>query len=78
MKQYSKNLVTLLQSLQTKVALTLSLLFLNLIAFAQEGGLDIDIDLNNEPMWYESIWLWIGLAVFIIIIVAIVSAGKKR
>jgi hypothetical protein len=78
MKQYSKNLVTLLQSLQTKVALTLSLLFLNLIAFAQEGGLDIDIDLNNEPMWYESIWLWIGLAIFIIIIVAIVSAGKKR
>jgi hypothetical protein len=78
MKQYSKNLVTLLQSLQTKVARTLSLLFLNLIAFAQEGGLDIDIDLNNEPMWYESIWLWSGLAVFIIIIVAIVSAGKKR
>ncbi|EMR01457.1 hypothetical protein [Cesiribacter andamanensis] len=78
MKQYSKLLVASLQGLQARILLTLSLLFSSLLSIAQDGGLDVDIDVNDEPMWYESIWLWVGLAVFIIIIVAIVSAGRKR
>ncbi len=44
--------------------------------FAQDGGLDIDIDLG-KPEWYEQPWVWVvGAAVFILILVAVVR--RKR
>ena len=49
---------------------------------AQEGGGEVDVDINADTgggdMWYNNMWVWvIGIALFIIIIVAIVSAGRK-
>ena len=51
---------------------------------AQEGGgtkevdVDISADTGGGDMWYNNMWVWvIGIALFIIIIVAIVSAGRK-
>lgn len=50
---------------------------------AQEGGgtKEVDVDISAEgggDMWYNNMWVWvIGIALFIIIIVAIVSAGRK-
>lgn len=44
--------------------------------FAQDGGLDIDIDLG-KPEWYEQPWVWVvGAAVFILILIAILR--RKR
>ena len=44
--------------------------------FAQDGGLDIDIDLG-EPEWYEQPWVWVvGGAIFILILVGLLR--KKR
>lgn len=42
--------------------------------------IDVDVDMGaDSEVWYTNWWIWIiGLAVFIIIIVAIVSAGKNR
>jgi hypothetical protein len=50
--------------------------------FAQEGEVrDIEVDINADTggdMWYNNMWVWvIGIALFIIILVAIVSAGRK-
>jgi hypothetical protein len=59
-------------------------LFLGLVliqgAFAQDKGLDIDIDLSTEPVWYEQTWLLVaaGAAVFILILVAILKNNGKK
>ncbi|GAA0880462.1 hypothetical protein GCM10009119_34320 [Algoriphagus jejuensis] len=51
-------------------------LMISVQLFAQDGGLDIDIDLG-KPEWYEQPWVWVvGAAAFILILVAIVR--RKR
>ena len=49
-------------------------------AFAQDKGLDIDIDLSPEPVWYEQTWLLVaaGAAVFVLILVAILKNNGKK
>jgi hypothetical protein len=52
-------------------------------AWAQDKKVDVDIDVGKkevvETPWYGAWWMWaIGIALFVIIIVAIVSAGKKK
>lgn len=43
------------------------------------GEVDVNVDMGQDGVWYTNWWIWIiGLAIFIIIIVAIVSAGKKN
>ena len=50
---------------------------------AQEGAEGVNVDIETETtgggdIWYNNVWVWvIGIALFIIIIVAIVSAGRK-
>ena len=53
--------------------------FLTYQAFAQEKGLDIDIDINKkEPEWYRQPWVWVvGGAVFILLLVALLRGRKK-
>ncbi|WP_149527540.1 hypothetical protein [Sphingobacterium hotanense] len=49
-------------------------------AFAQEKGLDInvDIDKGDGGAFYTKPWVWvIGAAVFILLLVAILRGGKK-
>ncbi|MGB3546827.1 MAG: hypothetical protein WBA17_07620 [Saprospiraceae bacterium] len=46
-----------------------------LLSFAQDGGLDIDIDLT-EDKWYENYYFWLGVAA-VIIIVALITRRKK-
>lgn len=44
--------------------------------FAQDGGLDVDIDIG-KPEWYEQPWVWVvGGAAFILILVALLR--RKR
>ena len=48
----------------------------SLTTYAQNGGLDIDINIG-KPEWYEQTWVVIvGAAVFILVLVAILR--KKR
>ncbi|WP_439488951.1 hypothetical protein [Algoriphagus sp.] len=64
-KKYTERLVLVLLSLVTTVGV-----------YAQDGGLDIDIDLG-KPEWYEQPWVWVvGAAIFILILVALLR--KKR
>ena len=70
--KYTLMTVVFVQALFWKVAL-----------FAQEEGGDLDVDVEigggGDAAWYTAWWVWIvGIALFIIIIVAIVSAGRSR
>ncbi len=54
----------------------------NFLAFAQDGdkGLDIDVDIGSdggEAMWYANPIIWVVVALFVIVIVALSTRGKS-
>jgi len=61
------------QNLTTTFATLLALLLVNIKAFAQ---LDVDIDLGGTH-WYEDPKVWVGAAVFLLIVAFIARGGKK-
>ena len=63
-----------------KTAFSLTYLLATLVAFAQEKGVDVDIDVNKKDSnWYQQPWVWvIGAAVFIIILAAVLKGGGSR
>ena len=57
------------------VLVVLSLL-ISFQIFAQDGGLDIDIDVG-KPEWYEQPWVWVvGGAAFVLILVGLLRRKK--
>ena len=63
-----------------KFWLALSAMFFNVVAFAQEKSVDVNVDINKGGgnMWYSNPWVWIvGAAVFILLLVAIVRGGGR-
>jgi len=59
--------------------LALVMTFLNVVAFAQEKSMDINVDVNKGGgnQWYANPWAWIiGAAIFILLLVAIVRGGR--
>ena len=54
-------------------------LFLSIISFAQDKGVDVDISVKKESAWYQNPIVWvIGGAVFILLLVALLRGGEKR
>jgi hypothetical protein len=56
-------------------------LFISIFAIAQEGGTDINVDINKGggAAWYTSPWVWIvGAAVFILLLVALLRGNGAR
>lgn len=73
MKQIIKNTTN-------RFIMVITLMFLNIVAFAQEGAMDVNVDINKggEAGWYANPWVWIvGAAVFILLLVAIVRGGSR-
>ncbi len=53
--------------------------FLSVLSFAQEKGIDVDINVKKEQEWYQNPIVWvIGGAVFILLLVALLRGGEKR
>ena len=54
--------------------------FLTVKTWAQEKGVDVDIDVNKKGSdWYQQPWVWIiGGAVFILLLVALMRSGGKK
>lgn len=51
----------------------------SVITFAQNKGVDVNINLKKESAWYQSPVVWvIGGAVFILLLVALLKGGEKR
>ena len=62
-----------------KLTATLLSSFLSVIAFAQDKGIDVDINVKKEQAWYQNPIVWvIGGAVFILLLVALLKGGEKR
>ncbi|WP_296704924.1 hypothetical protein [Algoriphagus sp.] len=48
----------------------------SLATYAQDGGLNIDVNIG-EPEWYQQTWVWVvGAAVFVLILVALLRKKK--
>jgi hypothetical protein len=52
----------------------------NILVYAQEKGLDVDIDVNKkEDLWYQQAWVWVvGAAVFVLLLVALLRGGTRK
>ena len=51
----------------------------SLVSFAQDKGVDIDVNVKKESEWYQQPWVWIvGGAVFILLLVALIRGGGKK
>lgn len=62
----------------SKTGLAISFIFVSALAFAQDKGLDVNVDINKGgSQWYAQPWAWIiGAAIFILLLVAIVRGGR--
>lgn len=50
---------------------------LSLATYAQEKGIDVDINVKKENEWYQQPWVWvIGAAVFILLLAAILRSNN--
>jgi hypothetical protein len=66
------------QSLRCGLA-SLILICFSILSRAQDGGVDIDVNLKKESQWYEQPWVWvIGGAVFILLLVALLRGGSRK
>ena len=66
---------------QTYFRIVLTFLFCvsGLLSFAQDKGLDVDINVNKEKDWYQQPWAWvIGGAIFILLLVALLRGSSAK
>lgn len=65
-------------SVYSKMALVVTLCIVQSVAWAQDKGLDIDVDVDKGGDWYANPLVWIiGGAVFILLLVALLRGGSK-
>ncbi len=60
---------------------TVFTLFNGMVSFAQSvpENVEVDIDAGGDSVWYGQPWVWaVGVAVFIVIIVAITRSNNKN
>ena len=69
----------IINSVYTRIAVVFTLCIVQTALFAQDKGLDIDVDINgHDRAWYATPWVWIvGVAVFILLLVALLRGGNK-
>ncbi|MFI5131010.1 MAG: hypothetical protein ACHQFX_13500 [Chitinophagales bacterium] len=61
------------------VSLLLMTSLISAVTFAQDKGLDVDINVKKESEWYQQPWIWIvGGAVFILLLVALLKGGERK
>jgi hypothetical protein len=63
-----------------RIYLFVAAMLFNLVAFAQEKSMDVNVDVNGGESagWYANPWVWIvGAAVFILLLVAIIRGGGR-
>lgn len=62
----------------TKFALVVAIAFAATVSFAQDTK-KVDVNVNADGNFFTSPWLWIiGVAVFILLIVALMRGGQRR
>lgn len=62
----------------SKFMAVIALCFIQTVAWTQDQGLDIDVDLDKGGEWYANPIVWvIAGAVFILLLVALLRGGSK-
>jgi hypothetical protein len=77
----NNNVMPRLQNLFTKIAVAIAAVFVSVVSFAQETKkVDVDIKAGgNDSNFFASPWVWIiGVAVFILLLVALMRGGTRR
>lgn len=77
----SNNMMPGLQNWFTKLVLCISVAFVSVISMAQDTKkVDVDINADNGAgNFFASPWVWIiGVAVFILLLVALMRGGARR
>ncbi len=68
----------MIPSVFTKFLAVLSLCMVSAVVWAQDKGLDIDVDVDKGGDWYANPIVWIiAGAVFILLLVALLRGGSK-
>jgi len=74
-----KSKIIQLKQAYTKLVLAIMLSLTSALAFAQDKGVDVDINVKKESEWYQQPWIWVvGAAVFILLLVAILRSGTSK
>jgi hypothetical protein len=61
-----------------KMTAVITLALFSVVSFAQDKGVDIDVNVKKEN-WYQQPWVWIvGGAVFILLLVALMRGGGSK
>ena len=61
------------------VSFLLMMTMFSLLSFAQDKGVDVDINVKKDSTWYSQPWVWIiGGAVFILLLVALLRGGSRK
>jgi len=66
---------------QTYFRVTLALAFslVSILSFAQDKGLDVNINVKKENEWYQQPWMWVvGGAIFVLLLVALLRRGSAK
>jgi len=62
-----------------KLLLMVMAILCNVMVFAQDKSVDVNISTNKGNNFWGSPWVWvIGAAVFILLLVAILRGGSRR
>ena len=69
-----------LQNLFTKVVIAIAAAFVSVVSFAQETKkVDVNVNSGGGDNFFASPWVWIiGVAVFILLLVALMRGGARR
>ncbi len=63
----------------SRITLAILLSLVSLLSFAQDKGIDVDINVKKESEWYQQPWVWIvGGAIFILLLVALLRGGAAK
>jgi hypothetical protein len=67
------------ETMSAKIAFVFMTLFLGFQSWAAAQGIDVDVNTGKGGgAWYTSWWVWAAAALFILALVAIVSAGRRH
>ena len=77
----NNNITPRLQNWFTKLVLSIAIAFVSVVSFAQETK-KVDVDISSDGgggNFFASPWVWIiGVAVFILLLVALMRGGARR
>lgn len=72
-------MITRFQRTYMRIILTFLLGIVTLMTFAQDKGLDVDINVKKENEWYQQPWAWVvGGAVFVLLLVALLRGRSTK